>query len=170
MLRTLDGAFDGFVMLRKLYLQHNRLTSFCLELWRNWNISVTLTYPTIVWRLSMNTVLTVWKASRNSIWHGISWKLFHLKSFEISATWASFTCTAIAWEHFHQVFLTVWKASRSSTWHGISWKLFHLKSFEISATWANFTCTAIAWEHFHKMSFTISVVCGCLTSATMAWR
>ena len=28
MLRTLDGAFDGFVMLRKLYLQHNRLTSF----------------------------------------------------------------------------------------------------------------------------------------------
>ena len=119
---------------------------YCLELWRDWNIYITLSYPTIVWWLSMNIVLTVWKASGPSTWHGISWKPFHLESFKLSAVWTNLTCRATNWEHFQEVF------------------------FGISAAWANSICTAIPWEHFQKVLFGIWVVWQNSTWATMAWR
>ena len=55
----------------------------------------------------MNTVLTVWKASGSSTWHGISWKPFHLESFKLSAVWNNLTCRATNWEHFQNVFFVI---------------------------------------------------------------
>ena len=118
---------------------------FCLELWRDWNMYITLTYPTIVWRLSMNAFLKVWKASESSTWQRTSWESFHLKSFEISAVWKNLTCRATNWEHFQKIF------------------------FEISVAWANFICRATNWEHFQKVFFGISAVLKNLTWAITLW-
>ena len=70
----------------------------------------------------MNTFLTVWKASGSSTWHGISWELFHLESFEISAVWASFSCRPTNWEHFQKVFFGISVASAISTCRTTVWR------------------------------------------------
>ena len=127
-----------------------RITSwlhFCLELWRDWNIYITLTYPTPVWWLLMNTFLTVWKASGPLTWHGISWKPFHLELFKISAVWTNLTCRATNWEHFQKVFFGIWVVWQNSTCKGTCWA--HWTELSM-ALWCleGFTCRTTSWLHY----------------------
>ena len=132
-----------------------RITSwlhYCLELWRDWNIYVTLTYPTIVWWLSMNIVLTVWKASGPSTWHGISWKPFHLEFFKISAVWNNLTCRATNWENFQNVFFVISVVLKNLTWAIILWICFPRDSLRASGLFVKSTWAKTAWVSLRMSS------------------
>ena len=85
MLSTLDGAFHGFVMLEKLYLQDNKLTSLLPGALKGLKHLDHLDLSNNSLMTLDEHILTVWKASGPSTWHGISWKPFHLESFKLSA-------------------------------------------------------------------------------------